>query len=256
MLYSYASPTLLTSDKPVIVFLHGLLGSSKDWNSVIYELGDHPTLSIDLPGHGFSTQERCADFRDCCDQISDTILTQIPSHRPIVLVGYSLGGRIAMVGVAKEYFPNLNIVQLVIEGGNFGLQKPIERETRLASDGVWAERFNTEPIEQVLNDWYQQPVFSSLNNEQRQKMIAKRSANLGDAIASMLLSTSLAKQDYLLDALKASGVNIHYICGEKDNKFSQLAKQSGLSFSQIAGAGHNVHVEQPIAFANTIHSIG
>jgi 2-succinyl-6-hydroxy-2,4-cyclohexadiene-1-carboxylate synthase len=167
-----------------------------------------------------------------------------------------LGGRIAMAGVANDYFSSLNIVQLVIEGGNFGLQKSVEREARLENDMAWAKRFRTEPIEQVLNDWYQQPVFSSLNHAQRQKMVAKRSANLGEAIANMLFSTSLAKQDYLLDALRASSVSIHYICGEKDTKFSQLAKLSGLSFSQIAGAGHNVHLEQPSAFAKTIHSIG
>jgi 2-succinyl-6-hydroxy-2,4-cyclohexadiene-1-carboxylate synthase len=97
-----------------------------------------------------------------------------------------------------------------------------------------------------------QRVFSSLNHEQRQNLILKRSANLGTSVANMLEATSLAKQDYLLERLKRSGVATHYICGEKDNKFSQLAEQSGLSFSQVAQAGHNVHIEQPQAFAEII----
>lgn len=254
MLYSRASSNLLQSEKPVLVFLHGLLGSGDDWQTVLSELGDFPfpTLTIDLPGHGLSALQSCTDFRHCCDQISDTILTHLPPQRPIVLVGYSLGARIAMVGFAKSYFASLNIQQLIVEGGNFGLQTEIERKQRFESDRAWAKRFDAEPIEHVLSDWYQQPVFSSLNYEQRQTMIAKRSANLGSAVAAMLLATSLGKQDYLLDALKASGIQTHYICGEKDKKFSQLAKQSGLSFSQIANAGHNVHVEQPAAFARTI----
>ncbi len=252
MLYSSSSLTSLSSDNPVVVLLHGLLGSGDDWQEVQNELNEFPTITIDLPGHGLSAFESCQDFRDCCNQISDTILQQVPPHQPIVLVGYSMGSRIAMAGIAGGFFANLNITLLIVEGGNFGLEES-QKSFRLDNDKKWSDRFASEPIEQVLSDWYQQPVFSSLNHEQRQKMVLKRSANLGSAVANMLMATSLAKQDYLLDALKVSGMRIHYICGEKDNKFSQLAKQSGLSFSQVAKAGHNVHVEQPQAFAEIIN---
>lgn len=157
-----------------------------------------------------------------------------------------------MTGVANGYFSSLNIRSLIVEGGNFGLASGADKQKRWSNDSLWAERFRTEPIEQVLSDWYQQAVFSSLNHAQRQKMIVKRSANLGPSVANMLETTSLAKQDYLLEHLKSSGVKTHYICGEKDNKFSQLAEQSGLSFSQVSQAGHNVHIEQPEAFANIV----
>jgi len=256
MLYSQSTPSLsnprVPSKEPVLVFLHGLLGSSEDWQQTQTHLQDYQSIRIDLPGHGMSALNSCNNFRECCDQISDTLLTQIAPHQPIVLVGYSLGGRIAMTGVALNYFPSLNIQQLIVEGGNFGLVSEAEKQARLDNDQLWATRFSSEPIEQVLSDWYQQAVFSSLNHEQRQKLIAKRSANLGQAVANMLMATSLAKQDYLLDTLKRSGVATHYICGEKDNKFSQLAERSGLSFSQVAKAGHNVHNEQPRSFAEVV----
>tara|TARA_Y100001956_G_scaffold9865_1_gene8660 strand:+ start:755 stop:1552 length:798 start_codon:yes stop_codon:yes gene_type:complete len=250
MLYSHASCSLVEKHhQPVLVFLHGLLGSGDDWFLTRERLLDYPSIAIDLPGHGLSAFSSCNNFKECCDQISDTLLTQVAPHRPIVLIGYSLGGRIAMSGVAHNYFSSLNIQQLIVEGGNFGLQSEVEKVARLNHDANWAERFSLEPVEQVLGDWYQQAVFSSLNHEQRQKLIAKRSANLGSQVAHMLMATSLGKQDYLLDALKSSSVVTHYICGEKDKKFSQLAEQSGLSFSQVVDAGHNVHVEQPDAFA-------
>ncbi|CAK4068666.1 2-succinyl-6-hydroxy-2,4-cyclohexadiene-1-carboxylate synthase [Vibrio sp. 16] len=250
MLYSHANHSFTEKhQQPVLVFLHGLLGSGEDWQQTLAHLMDYPALSIDLPSHGLSAFSTCHDFKECCDQISDTLLTQIAPHRPIVLIGYSLGARIAMNGVVHNHFANLNIQQLIVEGGNFGLQHEADKIARLNHDSRWAKRFESEPIEQVLSDWYQQPVFSSLNHEQRQKLIAKRSANLGPQVAHMLMATSLAKQDYLLDALKSSSTTTHYICGEKDKKFSQLAEQSGLSFSQVVDAGHNVHVEQPDAFA-------
>ncbi|OAJ93840.1 2-succinyl-6-hydroxy-2,4-cyclohexadiene-1-carboxylate synthase [Vibrio bivalvicida] len=251
MLYSHSSLNLNHAG-PVIVFLHGLLGSGSDWQATQVYLSNFPTISLDLPGHGLSALESCCNFRHCCDQISDTLLTYVTPHKPIVLVGYSMGGRIVMTGVANGYFSSLNIQSIIVEGGNFGLKSEAEKQQRWQSDNQWANRFRNESIEQVLSDWYQQPVFSSLNHEQRQKLIDKRSANLGSSVANMLEATSLAKQDYLLDALKQSGVETHYICGDRDNKFSQLAKQSCLSFSQVAGAGHNVHVEQPQAFATIV----
>lgn len=253
MLYSQVSQNIANdSAQPVLVFLHGLLGSGADWLPIIEQLEHYPTVCVDLPGHGLSALSNCYDFKECCHQISDTILTHVAPHRPIVLIGYSMGGRIAMNGVAHNYFSALNIQQLIIEGGNFGLHSQREKDLRLEHDSHWAERFTSQPIEQVLSDWYQQPVFSSLNHEQRQVLIAKRSANLGPQVAQMLMATSLAKQDYLLDELKSSAMAIHYICGEKDDKFSQLAERSGLSFSRVAGAGHNVHIEQSQAFAEIV----
>lgn len=252
MLYSRISSNLRETSGPVVVFLHGLLGSGEDWQPTLEHLHDWPSITIDLPGHGLSALESCNDFRDCCNQISDALLTQIAPHRPIVLVGYSLGARIAMTGVAKHYFPSLNIQLLLVEGGHVGLSQEEEKKQRLVNDTKWAERFSTEPIEQVLNDWYQQPVFSSLKHEQRQDLVTKRSANLGSTVANMLLATSLAKQDFLLDSIKEAGVVTHYIFGEEDDKFSHLAKQSGLSFSPVAKAGHNAHREQPAAFAKII----
>lgn len=249
-----SSHSLISASSPVIVFLHGLLGSGDDWHATRSYLSEFSSIAVDLPGHGHRALESCDNFKHCCDQISDTVLTQVTQHQPIVLVGYSLGGRIAMSGVAHNALSALNIQSLIVEGGNFGLKSEHEKQQRWQNDHRWANRFRQEPIEQVLSDWYQQPVFSSLNDEQRQQIVAKRSANLGTSIASMLEATSLARQDFLLDALKQTGVSTHYICGEKDNKFSQLAKQSGLSFSQVSGAGHNVHLEQPRAFADIVRT--
>ncbi|GAB2657385.1 2-succinyl-6-hydroxy-2,4-cyclohexadiene-1-carboxylate synthase [Vibrio panuliri] len=247
--YSYHRPKQDNEETPVLVFLHGLLGSGADWQGCVQHLRHMPILTLDLPGHGHSQTISCDSFEQVCQQVKQTVQSVVSPQRPVILVGYSLGGRIAMYGIAKHHFDELNLIKAIIEGGNFGLPDDDARHARWQNDLVWAERFAAEPIERVLADWYQQAVFSSLNHEQRQTLIAKRSANLGEAISRMLKATSLAKQPYLLSALSAANIDLHYICGEKDDKFSQLAKQSGLSFSQIAQAGHNVHYEHPRAFA-------
>ncbi|MDN3610469.1 2-succinyl-6-hydroxy-2,4-cyclohexadiene-1-carboxylate synthase [Vibrio ostreicida] len=240
--------------RPLIVFLHGFLGSGEDWTLCLNTLRDYPIVCIDLPGHGHSQSIHCADFKTCCDNITATVSNQFPHQPPIMLVGYSLGARVAMTGVAQGYFSALNIRGLILEGGHFGLSNHTDKRIRLCSDAQWAKRFSNEPMEHVLADWYQQPVFDSLNDQQRQSLIRERAVNVGDGVASMLMATTLAKQEALLDWLVGTDLLVHCICGEKDRKFRHLIEQGGLAFSRVRHAGHNVHREQPQAFANIIQS--
>ncbi|WP_341659826.1 2-succinyl-6-hydroxy-2,4-cyclohexadiene-1-carboxylate synthase [Vibrio sp.] len=239
---------------PVIVCLHGFLGDSGDWSQCAELLSDYPVLCIDLPGHGLSKNVHCVDFKSCCDQITHVLSHQVPDQAPIVLVGYSMGARIMMAGLAKKYFSAFNIQMLICESGHFGLDGEGQKKQRLINDRVWANRFTNETIEAVLEDWYQQIVFQSLSNAQRKALISKRVKNVGSSVASMLLATTLAKQDALLDTLKNSSTPIHCICGDKDRKFKQLNASSGLPYTCIHQVGHNVHIEDPQAFTNIVKS--
>lgn len=252
MLYSQLHHFSADQEQPAVVFLHGLLGSGDDWLETLNLLPDYACLCIDLPGHGQSNGIICQGFEHCCDMIVDAISYHFSPDMPIILVGYSMGARIAMHGLAHDCFSRLNICLSLLEGGNFGLDTVSDKQARWENDVRWAERFCREPIEQVLADWYQQAVFAELTRERRQAVIAKRSKNNAAQVASMLKATSLAKQDYLLDRLKLTSVPIHYIFGDKDVKFRQMAEQSGLAFTQVNAAGHNAHQEQPAAFSEII----
>nr|WP_284676626.1 2-succinyl-6-hydroxy-2,4-cyclohexadiene-1-carboxylate synthase [Vibrio sinus] len=240
---------------PALVFLHGLLGSSEDWRVCMKKLKPFHCVGIDLPGHGQNRFISCDNFTHCAHLIADTLSYHLIENTPIVLIGYSLGGRILMHGLVSGIYDAFNLQMAVIEGGNFGFKTESEKKQRWAQDQRWANRFEKEKIEQVLLDWYKQPVFSSLNHEQRQNLILKRSDNLGPSVARMLTTTSLAKQEFLLDKLKQLETRVHYVCGAKDTKFSRIAQESQLSFSEIHNAGHNVHQEQPEIFSRVIRSI-
>ncbi|PWI34287.1 2-succinyl-6-hydroxy-2,4-cyclohexadiene-1-carboxylate synthase [Vibrio albus] len=262
---NYTSATSVENGKAeTLIFLHGLLGDGSDWNDVVSELTDYNILTIDLPGHGGSRAVSCDGFEHCCALIQDAIRHGLPEKKglpeekpqqPLFLIGYSLGARIMMYGLTHNGFSQLNIGGGVIEGGNFGLDSEQEKQTRFINDQAWARRFQQESIEQVLFAWYGQPVFSSLNPEQKQHMVQKRSHNQGKAVADMLLATSLAKQPYLLNQLRQCDIPVHYLCGTQDKKFSELAKQSGLSFTCVENAGHNAHSDQPRHYATLIRTI-
>jgi len=103
---------------------------------------------------------------------------------------------------------------------------------------------------EVLEAWYQQPVFSHLSADKRSDLIEKRQNNCGKAIAQMLEATSLAKQ---LDfSLQLPQSNIQFIIGEYDKKFRQMAEQHSLPMHLIPNAGHNAHLENPKAFVEVL----
>jgi 2-succinyl-6-hydroxy-2,4-cyclohexadiene-1-carboxylate synthase len=256
-LYSKLIEPIESTTQPCVVFLHGLLGSIKEWDQIASVIAQsHPVLLIDLPGHGKSQSvelEESTGFEQACQLIIEQCHSS--PYQEFVLVGYSLGGRLAMYLSAFFQLPSdITLRGLCVEGGNFGLISKEEKHIRWQNDTMWAERFEQQPIADVLDNWYQQKVFSSLNPEQRQVLVAKRSDNLGLSIGMMLRSTSLAKQPSLLNELHRCTIPMLYICGEADQKFQHLAEQSQLTYQIIAQAGHNAHVEQPERFTHVLNT--
>lgn len=79
---------------PWLVFLHGFSGDCREWQAVGESLRDYPRLYLDLPGHGESASVSVAGFNDLSDLLASTLLSY--NILNYWLVGYSLGGRIAM----------------------------------------------------------------------------------------------------------------------------------------------------------------
>lgn len=225
---------------PWLVFLHGFSGDRREWQTAGAAFTDYPRLYIDLPGHGASATLRVSGFSEMSQLLNATLsYYQVENYW---LIGYSLGARIAMYHAC--YFP-AGLCGLVAEAGHPGLTRPVMRAERRINDQRWARRFCDEPLDRVFTDWYQQPVFASLDARQRTALITLRSHNEGNALGSMLKATSLAEQPDLREALAACQFPFHYLCGEHDDKFRALAKEIMASCHLIAHAGHNAHQENP-----------
>lgn len=259
MLYSQVvdKSNEVDSVQPIPVFLHGFLGSTLDWQECLSYLKIPQSIQVDLPCHGMSKYCEVIDFDEACQQLQLTVLAQLKKRNlalnsPLVLVGYSLGARIGMYAIAKKALPELNVKAAIFEGGSFGFQNEEDRLLRWEGDKHWSKRFATEAIDEVLYDWYQQGVFSSLTEEQREDLVEIRSDNLGSQLGCMLRATSLSKQPYLLDDLKAQSLPLLYLYGEHDEKFKLVAEQSGLNAKKVINAGHNAHNEQPQQYAQLV----
>lgn len=236
--------------KPWLVFLHGFSGDRREWQLAGERLGDYPRLFLDLPGHGESASIAVSGFSDLSDLLNCTLISY--NILTYWLVGYSLGGRIAMYHACQR--PK-GLQGLIVEGAHPGLRDDQQRARRRASDAHWAARFRHEPLEAVFADWYQQPVFASLTDLQRQALVALRSRNNGTTLAAMLQATSLAEQPDLRPALAECMVPFFYLYGERDEKFRAIARELPAIGHQISHAGHNAHRENPDAVAERLAQI-
>lgn len=88
----------ISGSGPVIVMLHGYLASSQYYKKIARRLSrSHTVVRVDLLGHGRSPKPRHSryDYDDHIDALHAT-LTELGLSRPIVLVGHSMGGLIAL----------------------------------------------------------------------------------------------------------------------------------------------------------------
>lgn len=247
-----------SADNPGIVFLHGFLGRADDWSPVVQKLADQfDLMTIDLPGHGVSADvpTELFDFSFACEAIKATV-SQSMSGR-FILCGYSMGGRIALQFALK--YPAL-VKSLVLVSASPGIESESARLSRLASDEKLAERLSSIPLNQFIDEWYQQLLFASLRNSPMYTSVAAARAS-GDraAIARALVGFSTGRQHPLWDRLKELQMPVCYVAGESDTKYTAIGRRVADlcplgKLHIIPGAGHAVHIEQPEELSRVIAS--
>lgn len=240
--------------KPYLVLLHGFLGCRHDFDGVIEALEPHfCILLVDLPGHGHST---LTDFPqdDAFKYVHQSLLRTLQQWeiKQYHLLGYSLGGRLALYHASQQ--PQ-GLLSLTLEACHPGLVDEADKVQRIDADQCWAIRFARQPLLDVLNDWYRQPVFGSLDDTMREAMIMKRCVhNQGIALAQVLDGLSLARQPSLWPYLMQPKVPTHYFAPSKDAKFHALGQRIVQQCPQVRvttfnDAGHNIHWESPLQWS-------
>src|SRR3954470_7591276 len=116
---------------PPLVLLHGFTQTRQSWRRTARALaGTYRAIVPDLPGHGQSLH-RTPSF----DATSAYVRALAPST-PFTLLGYSMGGRIALHAALQLAGA---IDRLVLVGASPGLQDEKERAERKAEDDALAD---------------------------------------------------------------------------------------------------------------------
>ena len=93
---------------PTLVFLHYFGGSAGSWSRVTSILSQHRCLAVDLPGSGASPDLPDFDIAGVADAVALTLREHgIGRH---VLIGHSMGGKIALALGAREGVAGLALI--------------------------------------------------------------------------------------------------------------------------------------------------
>jgi len=263
----------LQSSATVLVFLHGWSGSSQDFLPIMERL-PFPGISLDLPGHGENLPPEKTPFPRHCyypDSIANALSGEILSwgFPKLILVGYSMGGRIA---VPLALMLGKSLSGLVLESAGLGIPDPTERKNRRKMDVRDARKLIAQPMDVFFREWYSRGVFHGMKEHPdfqdflyKKSHITEYDAEIPEHIRKKNLAYSLvfsgnAFMPYSLEAAKSLEVPILYISGEQDKKYTALGaslagKNPRVEHRVVPGASHNVHAFYPEEYSRLLEGI-
>ncbi len=257
--YTLVGPTTAISSQYPLVMLHGFTGSGTNWRTLADRLSPTvPTITIDLLGHGQTDAPADpARYRMGAAAQDLVDLLAIVSPGPVNLLGYSMGGRLALY-LAVTY-PQL-VNRLILESASPGLADAAERAARVHSDEALADRIEREGIAAFVAHWERIPLFASQHNlpaATRQQLREQRLRNRPQGLANSLRGMGSGVQPDLWPHLPALTLPLLLLTGTYDEKFCVIAEEMAQKLPNarhqtIAEAGHTIHLEQPAAYTAAV----
>ncbi|EKX44469.1 hypothetical protein GUITHDRAFT_72176, partial [Guillardia theta CCMP2712] len=226
-------------DKPVLLLLHGFLGCKEDWDPLVPALlqdGTCSCLAVDLPGHGdfawkqggMSSQLALSWEVSCF--LLDMLLQRL-GVSSCVLVGYSMGGRLALNFALKH---PARVKSMCILSAHPGLESSEERFQR-----VWADRARADELRRLveeeeeeeeegmgrvkqeewrrwLMEWYGQSLFGEIvKSEKFPKILERRRRGNPKHLAEVMENCSVGRLSSAWNLFENSGAPILYLYGER-----------------------------------------
>lgn len=218
--------------------LHGAVGMAADWRGYAKLLAERKigSRAVDL-----------WRFLECCPmpltEFGEAFNADAGGSAlatPKVLLGYSMGGRLALHALLRKDHPWR---AAVIVSAHPGLESETEREKRRALDAAWASRALTQPWQEFLDDWNAQAVLGGAMP--RDPGAAGALAIRRREIARSFVDWSLGEQQPLWQALPQITIPVLWVAGAQDEKFLELARRAvdALPQARLAiapDAGHRV----------------
>jgi len=233
-----------------VALVHGFLGSPADWAEVLEQLPSGIECDcVPLVALG------CESIADAARALSERIEQQ-PCD---ALVGYSMGGRIALELAATR--PEL-ASRFVLLSASPGLDEAHDghgaRARRAAEDDARANEMLQDGIDRFVERWYQLPLFASFVRHPSFSSARLRRAQ-GEAAfwARAISGCSPGRTAPRWDTLAALASRTILTVGALDERYADLAQRAAryaplLQVEVVAHAGHVLPLEAPRACARAI----
>ncbi len=240
--------------------LHGFSGCAAAMDGITGPLAEHlDVVAADLAGHGANT---AVDDRGCtvdgmASAVADRIEAIADAGGPCHLIGYSLGGRVALTAAVRR--PEL-IGSLSVLSASPGLADHEARQERAELDDRRALELAADP-QRFFDDWLNAPLFAGLKRlgeRWRDESLAQRLANDPAAMARVLRLASPGRMRYLSpELLSRVTAPAAVVTGADDSAYCRIGAELAASLpcgrhTVVPEAGHAVHAEAPEAVVAAI----
>lgn len=223
---------------PEVVFLPGFMQHADSWSPIAAAVGErYPVRVLDFSTWTF--EERVREIRAASGPES-------------VVVGYSMGGRLALHAALRSSFAGL-----VVVGASAGIEDADERRRRREADSELADWIERHSIEEVVDRWERNPVFASQSPALVEAQRPGRLDHDPAALARLLRSAGQGARGPIWDRLGSLPMPVLALAGQHDSTYWTAARRiaSLVPHSRalaIAGAGHAAHLEEPAAVGDAI----
>ena len=243
-----------------LVLLHGFTGSAASWHPLTKQFVEAGirVIALDMLGHGHSdapVQPERYEMQHCQADIIAVLQYMGIQRGEAILLGYSMGGRIALYCAFSGFFR-----ALILESASPGLATAEERVRRQQSDNELAARIEREGIQAFVDHWEKLPLFASqrhLPASRWEEQRKQRMQNRPQGLANSLRGVGTGVQPALHDQLSTLTLPTLLITGALDQKFCTIAGDmvQAIPHAQwqvVPCAGHTIHLEQPDQFAQLV----
>jgi len=235
------------------LLLHGFTGCAESMEGLAREIAGLRVVRVDLPGHGGSEDPRDPErWRPAALHRSLLAVLDALGLPAVHLVGYSLGGRMAL-DFAVHHPRRCRSVAVI--GARAGFADPAERLARREADEALARRILEEGVPAFVDAWMALPLFRSQRRLGAAWLAAARAQRLrcrAEGLAGSLRGMGAGAQEPLHPHLPGLHVPVLVCVGEQDTRFHAPSRElvcllPRAELAVIPRAGHAAHLENPAA---------
>ena len=215
----------------MVLFIPGFMQRGDAWRPVAELLPErYPSRMLDHAEHSFEAR-----------------LGEILSSGARVLVGYSLGGRLALRAALRS--PE-SFSAVVLVGSTAGIDEAPFRAVRADADERLASWIEAASMEDVVSVWERQPLFADQSDALVEAQRPGRLSQDQRSLALLLRTAGQGALEPVWHQLSQLELPVLAIAGARDDGYSRAAKRIASTAPKgraaiVEEAGHAAHLQQP-----------